>query len=154
MKRPVNLIVIHCSATRENQDYSFEQLERDHRARGFSKCGYHKYIKRDGRVYNGREFEEVGAHALGYNKHSIGICYEGGLDANGKAKDTRTPEQKKALIHCITDAMLYGNITRITGHRDLSPDLNNNGIVEPHEWVKQCPCFEAEKEYQCLIVGM
>lgn len=151
MKRAVNLIVIHCSATRENQDYSFDQLVRDHQARGFRTCGYHRYIKRDGRIYNGREFDHVGAHVQGHNTTSIGICYEGGLDVNGKAKDTRTEAQKKALLQCITEAMRYGNVRRITGHRDLSPDKDNDGVVEPHEWVKWCPSFSAEDEYKCLL---
>lgn len=33
--------------------------------------------------------------------------------------------------------------SRLCGHRDLSPDLNHNGEIEPEEWVKQCPCFDA-----------
>jgi N-acetylmuramoyl-L-alanine amidase len=37
---------------------------------------------------------------------------------------------------------------RISGHRDFSPDLNHNGIVEPSEWIKQCPCFDAKEEYK------
>lgn len=151
MKRKVNLIVIHCSATKQNQDYTFENVERDHRARGFSTVGYHRYIRTDGTVHEGRSFDTVGAHVSGSNAHSIGICYEGGLDFRGKAKDTRTDEQKEAILNCIHEAMIYGNITRITGHRDLSPDLDGDGIVEPHEWVKMCPCFDAEKEYSYLL---
>ncbi|MBB4042257.1 hypothetical protein GGR06_000016 [Bacteroides reticulotermitis] len=33
------------------------------------------------------------------------------------------------------------------GHRDLSPDLNRNGEVEPEEWIKACPCFDVQAEF-------
>lgn len=82
--RSISLIVIHCSATRVTQDFTFEQLEACHLARGFKSIGYHYYITKDGVVYPGRPESEVGAHARHYNAHSIGICYEGGLDKNGK----------------------------------------------------------------------
>jgi len=153
MKREVDLIVIHCSASKETVDYTFEQCIRDHRARGFHTCGYHRFISKDGTVHFGRDFDHVGAHVAGHNGHSIGICYEGGCDKNGKAKDTRTEEQKIALIQVITEAVLWaeGNITRICGHRDMSPDKDGDGVVEPHEWVKACPCFDASPEYYSLL---
>lgn len=152
MKRPVNQIVIHCSATREDKDYTFEDCIRDHKARGFITCGYHFFIRKDGPVHIGRPLDQVGAHAgKGHNLTSVGICYEGGLDKNSKAKDTRTAKQKEAILICIVEVILYGNITSIVGHRDLSPDLDGDGIVEPHEWIKQCPCFNAIPEYKYLI---
>ena len=150
--RYVDTIVIHCSATRENQDYTFENCIRDHKVRGFRKCGYHYYIRKDGTVHIGRTLDEVGAHAgKGHNQNSIGICYEGGLDSNSNPKDTRTEAQKDAILTCIKESMAYGKIIRIVGHRDLSPDLNKNGIVEPFEWIKSCPCFEAITEYKHLL---
>lgn len=151
MKRKVDLIVIHCSATRENTNYTFAQLIKDHQARGFNTCGYHRYIRRDGTIHIGRDFAKIGAHVSGSNSNSIGICYEGGLDSFSKPKDTRTPEQKKALLLCIADAINYGEVKRITGHRDLSPDLDGDGVIEPQEWVKSCPCFSAENEYRCML---
>ena len=36
---------------------------------------------------------------------------------------------------------------RVCGHRDLSPDLNGNGEIEPEEWIKACPCFEVKAEW-------
>jgi N-acetylmuramoyl-L-alanine amidase len=153
MKRAVDLIVIHCSATKETVNYPVEQLEKDHRARGFAKGGYHRYIRRDGAIHKLRDFFEVGAHVAGHNSHSIGICYEGGLDKDGKAKDTRTEAQQEALIKCITEAVNYSDksIKRVCGHRDLSPDKDGDGVVEPNEWVKMCPCFDAEPEYKYLM---
>ena len=151
--REVDLIVIHCSASKETVNYTFDQCIKDHRARGFHTCGYHRFISRDGTIHVGRDFGTIGAHVAGHNSRSIGICYEGGLDKHGEAKDTRTDAQKESLIKCITAAVLYGEgkITRICGHRDLSPDRNGNGVVEPNEWVKECPCLDAEPEYKSLL---
>lgn len=93
-QRKIDLIVVHCSATRINQDFPVEALEACHKARGFHSIGYHYYITKDGVVYPCRPESEEGAHARHYNAHSIGICYEGGLDEKGKPADTRTPAQK------------------------------------------------------------
>ena len=83
----------------------------------------------------------------GQNSRSIGICYVGGLDANGKGADTRTPEQKEALIWLLSRlACMFPDAT-IKGHRDYSPDLNGDGIIEPWEYIKECPCFDAAIEY-------
>lgn len=152
-ERIVDGIVIHCTATKETVHYGKDQLERDHRARGFSKGGYHVFIEADGTAHQLREFDQVGAHVAGHNSHTIGICYEGGLDSKGRPKDTRTQAQKAELLVQINRALEYGkgNIKRILGHRDLSPDTNGNGVVEEHEWVKVCPCFEAGTEYNYLL---
>ena len=82
-KRNISLIVLHCSATRVNQNFTIEQLEACHKARGFQSVGYHYYITKDGTLYPGRPESQMGAHAKGFNAHSIGICYEGGLDEHG-----------------------------------------------------------------------
>lgn len=156
--KDIDLIVIHCSASKETVDYTFDQLKKDHLARGFRTCGYHLFIAKDGTKYQGRPFSVMGAHVKGHNTNSIGICYEGGLDKKGKAKDTRTEEQKAELLSSILDVLTSIEMAggdpkkvRITGHRDLSPDLDGNGIVEPDEWVKQCPCFYAEEEYDGIV---
>mgnify|MGYP003003628766 CR=1 FL=1 len=142
--RSINMIVVHCSATRADCALTTEDLETIHRRRGFRGIGYHYYIRKDGTVINTRALELVGAHAKGHNSHSIGIGYEGGLDAKGRAKDTRTPEQRNSM-HLLVAQLLkrFKNNICICGHRDLSPDLNGDGLIEPEEWVKQCPCFDA-----------
>lgn len=141
-------IVIHCSATRENADYSFEQLEAGHLARGFRSCGYNLYVRKNGEVNQGRPFGSVLAHAIGYNFDSIAVCYEGGLDVKGKAKDTRTPQQRQALLTIVLYCKLLYPGAKVVGHRDLSPDLNNDGKITPNEWVKQCPCYDVMQEYK------
>lgn len=146
--RKIDLIVIHCSATRENTDYSPEQLESDYKARGFLRAGYNFYIRKSGEVVNLRPLEQIPAHARGHNKHSIGICYEGGLDPDGNPDDTRTEAQRQSIIRLLLDLVVQFPDSRICGHRDLSPDLNGNGKIEPDEWMKMCPCFNAEEEYR------
>ena len=143
----VRFIVIHCSATQSDRDYTVEQLHRDHKVRGFRTIGYHFYIRRSGIVTQHRRLLEVGAHVRGLNRCSIGICYEGGLDESGKTADTRTPEQRSSM-HLLVAQLLkrFKNNICICGHRDLSPDLNGDGLIEPEEWVKECPCFEVRKE--------
>lgn len=142
--RTINLIVIHCSATREDRDFTEHDLDVCHRRRGFNGPGYHFYVRKDGHVVNTRPIDKVGAHAKGYNAHSIGVCYEGGLDCKGKAKDTRTEEQKEAIKSLMDDLLEKFPDCKVCGHRDLSPDLNGNGEIEPEEWVKECPCYSVE----------
>ena len=143
----IKRIVIHCSATKVTSDYSFEQLEADHRKRGFSSCGYNLYIRKDGQVHEGRPFGAVLAHAKGFNKDSIAICYEGGLDANGKAADTRTDQQKQVLLNSVLYCKSLYPDADLCGHRDLSPDLNGDGKITKNEWMKDCPCFDVRSEY-------
>lgn len=146
--RKIEMIVIHCSATREDASCPLETLRMWHLHRGFSDIGYHYYITRDGALHEGRRLEVPGAHAAGFNAFSIGVCYEGGLDAAGRCADTRTPAQKDAMDVLVKRLVRrYPGITKIVGHRDLSCDADGDGIMERHEWVKQCPCFDAAAEY-------
>ena len=148
--RRIDLIVIHCSATRATQRYTVDDCRRDHRARGFADIGYHYYITRDGVVHAGRALYTVGAHATGYNAHSIGICYEGGLDAFGNPSDTRTTEQRMVLRLLVEQLKQRFPTAQVCGHRDLSPDTNGNGVVESQEWLKQCPCLDVEMDKYCI----
>ena len=148
--RTVTFIILHCSATRAGQCYGFERCRKDHIRRGFQDIGYHYYITRDGSVHEGRPLSQPGAHCKGHNQHSIGVCYEGGLDASGEAADTRTKAQRKSLRALLT--RLHGDYPDaiILGHRDLSPDRDGNGLITPNEWLKQCPCFDALLDYEDL----
>lgn len=142
------LIVVHCSATKEGVDLDVNDIRDMHLKRGWRDVGYHYVITLDGKIQKGRKPFEVGAHVSGHNKNSVGICYIGGLDKDGKAKDTRTPQQKAALIKIISGLKLIFDIDNVVGHRDLSPDIDGDGVVESHEWLKMCPCFDAIKEYK------
>lgn len=134
----VRFLVIHCSATRSDCDYTVEQLLRDHKARGFRTMGYHFYIRRSGVVTQHRRLLEVGAHARGYNRCSIGICYEGGLDRYGNPADTRTPQQKAQLVELLLKLHKLFPHAMVVGHCDLP------GVK------KACPCFSCY-EYRYLF---
>ncbi|MFT0318903.1 N-acetylmuramoyl-L-alanine amidase [Bacteroides thetaiotaomicron] len=103
------------------------------------------YIRKDGTTLLTRPIERIGAHVKGFNASSIGICYEGGLDCRGRPADTRTPEQKASLRLLVYQLKQRFSGCRVCGHRDLSPDLNGDGEIEPEEWIKACPCFEVNE---------
>lgn len=132
--RNISLIIIHCSAVRPWQHSSVKDIDNWHRQRGWKSCGYHFVVRRDGTVEVGRRLDEIGAHCVNHNAHSIGICYEGGLNAAGQGDDTRTPAQAKALREIVKRMHDYFPGAVIVGHRDLDPK-------------KLCPCFNAVKEY-------
>lgn len=138
MRHDINRIVIHCSATRVEQDYTFEQLENDHRLRGFRECGYNYYIRKDGTVFEGRNIGDELAHATGYNRKAIAICYEGGMNELRIPEDTRTPQQKKALKIMVDFFHLLYPKAEIIGHRDLPAVY------------KDCPCFDVREEYKYI----
>ena len=97
--RNINKIIVHCSASPEGKNFSVSEIRRWHLQRGFADIGYHFVIYLDGSVHVGRPLHKSGAHCKGQNKNSIGICYVGGLDSDGKTpKDTRTDTQKASLV--------------------------------------------------------
>lgn len=141
-------IVVHCSATKEGEHFTAEDIHRWHKERGWSGIGYHYVVLLDGTIENGRPEYWNGAHVKGFNDDSLGICYIGGLDANGKAKDTRTEGQKEVLYNLLIRLKKKHPAATILGHRDFSEDTNNNGIIESFEFMKECPCYDAKKEYE------
>lgn len=151
-------IIIHCSASKDGQDIKAADIDRIHKEQGWKQIGYNYVIRLDGTIEEGRPLSMDGAHCNSkdgrggtYNKHSIGVCYVGGLDKNGKPADTRTPEQKASLVELINKLCSEHNIIELLGHRDTSPDLNGNGEVEPFEWIKACPCFDVREEYGSFL---
>lgn len=111
--------------------------------------GYHYVVDLDGHVYTGRSLLEPGAHVAGFNAASIGICLVGGAerDARYTALQWAALAQlvrllcKQAGVPCL--APLYPRHGGgVCGHRDLSPDTNANGQLEPNEWLKTCPGFD------------
>lgn len=151
-RKSTKQIIVHCTASKEGQNLTVEAVHNSHLRNGWSGIGYHYLIGLDGTIYAGREDDTIGAHAAPQNSDSIGIVYVGGLDANKKPKDTRTEAQKESLIELIKFLLeRYPTISEIKGHRDISPDKNGDGIIQPKEWIKACPCFDAIEEYKSLI---
>ncbi|WP_292066018.1 N-acetylmuramoyl-L-alanine amidase [Brevundimonas sp. UBA7664] len=140
--KPIRLLVVHCSATPANRDIGVAQLRAMHLQLGWRDVGYHYVIRRDGRVEKGRPDTVVGSHVKGHNDGSLGICLVGGVKPNMTAETNFTEAQYAALEQLLRD--LHGRYpaARICGHRDLSPDRDGDGVVEPGEWVKACPTFD------------
>ena len=86
--RNIDSIIVHCSATKAGQDFTAADIDCWHRERGFNGIGYHYVIRLDGKLEKGRDVSLAGAHCRGWNERSVGICYIGGLDENGRPADT------------------------------------------------------------------
>lgn len=149
-RRKINEIIVHCTATPEGRNLTVKDITDMHRARGFSTIGYHYVIDLNGKVLQGRDVNMVGAHCSGHNTYSIGVVYVGGCTNDGKLtpKDTRTEAQKRSLLSLLKRLRQLYPKAPVIGHRDTSPDLDGDGLVEPNEWVKACPCFDAASEYR------
>lgn len=154
----IDAIVIHCSATAEGNNYKAADIDRWHREKGYNMIGYHYVIDLDGSVEIGRPLSMAGAHCIdkglsktSYNSHSVGICYIGGLDYNGKPKDTRTDAQKESMRTLVERLCEKYPIKEVIGHRDASIDKNKDGEVTKDEWMKDCPCFEVKAEFPMAI---
>jgi hypothetical protein len=131
--RQLNEIIVHCTATKEGDNVTSADIRRWHKAKGWSDIGYHYVVRLDGTIEEGRPLTVAGAHCVGHNADTIGVVYVGGLDKNGKAADTRTAAQKRALRILINGLKKTYNIKKVSGHRDYAN--------------KACPCFDATKEY-------
>ena len=133
--RSINEIIIHCSATREEQQVSVDTIRDWHLAKGWNDIGYHFYIDLDGTINKGRDIDKMGAHCKGHNRNSIGICYCGGVEADGKTpKDTRTQEQKDSLLNVLKTLKAMYPEAVIYSHSEFA--------------AKACPSFDATEEYE------
>ena len=153
MGRVINAIVVHCAATPNgDKRFTLETLDSMHKQRGFQRqpeniakyvsrtgntlgsIGYHFVIQIDGTVRVGRDVEEIGAHVSGSNAKSIGICMIG--------TDKFTQAQWAALAGLVRGLQGQYPGASVKGHRDYSPDLDGDGVIEPQEWIKLCPGFD------------
>lgn len=140
--RDINYIVIHCSATESDVFVNAAYIRGWHKQKGWSDIGYHYVILRDGSIEKGRPDDIPGAHVKGHNHDSLGICLVGGLDKEGNAECNFTFAQWYALDRLISGLRSAHPDAQCVGHRDLSPDLDDDGEIEKHEWLKECPTFD------------
>lgn len=135
-KRRIDWLVVHCSATKEGANFKAKDINQWHKNQGWSQIGYNYVIDLDGTVEFGRNVDLVPAQVAGHNSHAIGICYIGGVDAQNKPKDTRTPQQKASLLKLLKGLKKLYPAAKIQGHRDFS------GVA------KDCPSFNAKQSYE------
>jgi N-acetylmuramoyl-L-alanine amidase len=146
--RHIKYIVVHCTATHHRA--TIANIQAGWRAKGWRAPGYHYCVRYDGGITQLLAESQIANGVKGHNAHSIHISYIGGVDAKGKAKDTRSDLQKRTLRITLADIKRRYPKAEIVGHRDLSPDMDGDGIIEPFEWVKECPSFDARREYATL----
>lgn len=129
----MHIIMLHTTATPLGMEVTVDDIRRWHRARGFSDVGYNFIVSTDGSVHKGRPLDRAGAHAVGYNRTAVGIAYVGGLDDEGRPSDTRTPQQKQAMLALIAALRRrFPQLTRLMGHNQVA--------------AKACPCFRVDEE--------
>lgn len=135
--RKINMIIVHCSATRSSQDIGAAEIDKWHRKQGWDGIGYHFVIRRNGKIEKGRPLEVTGAHCKGQNKNSIGICLVGGIDADGKPQNNFTDTQFQSLRKLVTD--LKNNFPQATihGHNEFAN--------------KACPCFDVKEFFKGMV---
>lgn len=137
--RKITLVILHCSANTAESKLRMADIDRIHRKRGWKGCGYHYVIPTDGTIEVGRPLWQVGAHCRNHNRHSIGICYIGGLAPDGVTPmDTRTPAQKQVLRKLLEELHQQFPNALIVGHHDLDPQ-------------KACPCFDVFEEWRLRL---
>jgi N-acetylmuramoyl-L-alanine amidase len=140
--RTITHIVLHCTAGPAQQPtnsikYYWQKVL------GWKSYGYHWLVGEDGTAERLTPDEQPSNGVKGYNSHAIHLCYKGGWDGT----DTRTVAQKEKLLELVTNYKRRFPAAKVCGHRDLSPDLNGDGVITPNEFVKKCPCFNAIEEY-------
>ena len=140
MTRQIKYIAIHCTAT--SQSAKVESIQNYWRnTLKWKSQGYHILIEADGTRHYLQPFDQPANGVRGFNQESIHISYIGGVDAKGNAIDNRTEAQKASILIAIKEAMEYAKTKPIIqGHRDF-PNV-----------AKDCPCFDAKKEYAWITV--
>lgn len=139
MQRAIQYIIIHTAADIRSggcHDTSAEEIRAWHKARGFSNIGYHFVVRRTGKIETGRPISQAGAHALGVNRKSIGICLSGHGDLCPP-----TEEQWQALIQLVTELATQFKIPRenILGHREINTLVDKGILSKQYRTTKTCP---------------
>lgn len=146
--RAIKYIAVHCTAG--SQHTTIKELQQEFRRKGWKNPGYHYVVAADGTITQLLDEDKVSNGVKGYNSVLINVAYIGGIDAEGKPVDNRTDAQKASLAGLLGVLRKKYPTATIQGHRDFSPDRNRNGRIEPSEYIKACPCFDAKAEYQSI----
>ena len=143
-RKRTDYLVVHVSATPPGWNKGAKGIDEMHKARGWKGIGYNEVINPDGSIEIGRGINAVGAHVEGFNSIAYGVCLVGGVNKAGQPDiSTITPQQWTALENLLAKRAKQFPSAGICGHRDLSPDRDGDGFIEPHEHLKACPCFDA-----------
>lgn len=144
--RTIKYIAVHCTAG--SQHTTIKELQQEFKRKGWKNPGYHYVVAADGTITQLLDEDKVSNGVKGYNSVLINVAYIGGIDAEGKPIDNRTAAQKASLAGLLGVLRKKYPTATIQGHRDFSLDRNHNGRIEPSEYIKACPCFDAKAEYK------
>lgn len=131
----IHFITVHCAATPRGRDNKASEITEWDEKR-FGQPSYHHVIELDGNDVQTLQYNQRGAHVGGHNTGNIGICYIGGIEADGRPADTRTEAQKQVLAKRLHELRRRYPNARILGHRDW-PDVK-----------KACPSFDVKSFLQ------
>ena len=146
--RKITHIFVHCTAGNQKETPQ-GLLNFFYKTKKWSRPGYHYVVSWDGTITNIWPESKYSNGVKGMNSNSINIAWIGGIDdEHPNGIDNRTDKQKKSLRHLLKELRTKYPNAKIMGHRDTSPELNHNGIIDPWERIKACPCFDAMVEYK------
>lgn len=121
-KKKIKILVVHCSDTPNHKKLSAMDIHKMHLDFGWDGIGYHKVIKRSGKIENGRPEFWIGAHVKGKNDISLGVCLIG--------RDQFTKKQFESLEKILIKWKKDYPDAKILGHRDTG------------DTKKTCPNFD------------
>ena len=162
MRADTEYIIFHPSATPPSWDIGAAEIRHLHtapkteripwgpynlRGKAWRDIGYGLVLPRDGSIELGRGLDEIGAHVRGYNRISVGVCLVGGVSEDGQPEDNYTEAQWRAADALVPLLRARYPHAELLGHRDLSPDANGDGMIDRHDWLKMCPCFDARERW-------
>ena len=131
-RNKTDYIVVHCAATKPSMDIGADTIRDWHvNGNGWRDIGYHLVIRRDGSVEKGRDINDSGAHAAGYNSKSIGLCLVGGMAEDNSAEDNFTAQQWTSLLATVKELEVDFPNAKVIGHNEISE--------------KECPSFDVQK---------
>lgn len=143
-KYPVTEVILHTSATPGNwqegktADQMRDEFRRWHMAKNppWRDIGYHRVFAPDGSMALGRSLWEIGAHVMGHNRGTIGLCMVPvkTIERMGKFEDFYTPAQCEAVKAYIREIVAIAGPVKVTGHNDYAPKLCPGFKVKSEDW--------------------
>jgi len=157
MNNPKYIIVHHTGGTDANpladtSHHTFEIVESWHLQKGWNGIGYNWFIEKNGTIKKGRDEKLDGAHTIGYNSQSIGICLAGNFDAT-----LPTAEQTASLKKLLTEKMAEYKIPaeNIVPHRNFAnKTCYGNKLSE--DWARKlvAPIVESKEDIKKQIIAL
>jgi len=129
VNRSIQYYIVHCAYTKPSMDIDWTWIDNLHKKNGWLEIGYNAFFKRDGTRQEGRSLHKIGAHTIGANANSIGVCYAGGMAQNSaKPEDNITVDQWFAIMDDFKRAQKVYPKILLAGHNQFN--------------VKACPSFD------------